>query len=275
MFRFFENKKRLFFFTGLGLCLCLIILSASPLAVPDFIVGGLSRVAAPFQSATTGLMDWFSGVASAGELVRANHYLQLENERLRLENSRLIMQVEETEMLYALLNMHNRYMNLPSIGVRVIGRDPDFATSSFHIDKGLESGIEENMAVFANGALVGVVRQAQHGRSVVVTLLDSRFAAAGMCTRTGDFGIVRGEMALTPSGLLRMEHIDPNSEIEPGDEIVTSLYSSIFPQGLSIGTVESVHLSRDGLSKYAFVKPLADVYDFDMALVITEIARYE
>ena len=275
MFRFFEDRKRLFFFMGIGLCLCLIILSASPLSPPGFITNGLSRVATPFQVATTGIVDWFASLTNSSELVYANRALQLENEILRLENSRLIMQVEETEKLYALLNMQNRYMNLPSVGVRVIGRDPNFATSSFHIDKGSENGIEENMAVFANGGLVGAVRQVQLGRSVVVTLLDSRFAAAGMCLRTGDFGIVRGDITLMSVGLLRMDHIDPGSEIEPGDEIVTSPYSSIFPQGIIIGTVESVHLSRDGLSKYAFIIPVADVYDFDMALVITERFVYE
>ena len=275
MFRLFEERKRLFFFAGVGLCLCIVVLSLSPLSAPGIVIGGLSRVASPFQNAATGIMDWFSSLTNSSELAEANRLLILENESLRLENSRLIMQVEETEKLYALLNMHNRYMNLPSIGVRVIGRDPNFATSSFHIDKGFESGIEENMAVFSNGGLVGVVRQVQHGRSVVVTLLDSRFAVAGMCVRTGDFGIVRGEMALMADGLMRMDHIDPESEIEPGDKIVTSLYSSIFPQGLAIGTVESVYLSSDGLSKYAFVLPAANVYDFEMALVITERFAYE
>ena len=265
----------MFFFVGLGLCLCIIILSFSPINAPGFVTGGLSRVASPFQIAATGIMNWFSSIADRSELAETNRLLMLENESLRLENSRLLMQVEETEMLYDLLNMQNRYMNLPSIGVRVIGRDPSFATSSFHIDKGSESGIYENMAVFANGGLVGVVREVQHGRSVVVTLLDDRFAAAGMCVRTGNFGIVRGEMALIADGLMRMDHIDPESELEPGDKIITSLYSSIFPQGLSIGTIKSVHLSRDGLSKYAFIIPAVDVYGFDMALVITERVVYE
>ena len=260
----------MFFFAGTGLCLCLVIFSFSPISAPYFVSGGLSRIAAPLQRAATGMMDRFSSVIGGGELAEENRTLRLENERLRLENSRLIMQVEETEMLYALLNMQNRYMNLPSIGVRVIGRDPNFAVSSFHIDKGSESGIEENMAVFAGGGLVGVVREVYHGRSVVVTLFDGRFAVAGMCMRTGDFGILRGDMSLLADGMLKMEHIDPESDIEVGDEIVTSLYSSIFPHGLGIGTVESVHLSRDGLSKYAFVLPVADVYGFDMALVITE-----
>ena len=275
MFRFFEDRKRVFFFAGVGVCICVIILSISPLPFPDIVTGGLSRVATPFQRAATGIMDWFSSITDSGGLANENRLLRLENESLKLENSRLTMQVEETEMLYALLNMQNRYMNLPTIGVRVIGRDPNFAASSFQIDKGSESGVEENMTVFAGGGLVGVVRNVYHGRSIVVTIHDSRFAAAGMCKRTGDFGIVRGDLALASEGLLRMEHIDPASEIEPGDVIVTSLYSSIFPQGLSIGTISSVYLSRDGLSKYALVIPTADVYGFDMALVITERVTYE
>ena len=270
MFRFFDANKNIFFFVGVSVCVLIIAFSLTPLTAFGFARNGLSRIASPLQRGTAGLMGWFSSISNSSELAEINRKLLLENESLRLENSRLSLQVEETEMLYALLGMQNRYMNLPSAGVRVIGRDPNFATSSFHIDKGHESGIMENMAVFAGGGLVGVVRQAQYGRSVVVSVLDSRFAAAAMCARTGDFGVVRGEVALMADNLIRMDHISLDSEIEPGDKIVTSYYSSIFPQGLRIGTVESIFLSRDGLSKYAIVSPSADVYDIGMALVITE-----
>ena len=275
MFRIFDTHKRAFFFAGVGICALIIVLSLSPLSAPGFASNGLSRVVSSLQRGATGLMDWFSSRANSGELAEINQMLLLENEILRLENSRLSLQVEETEKLYALLGMQNRYMNLPSVGVRIIGRDPNFATSSFHIDKGYESGIEENMAVFAGGGLAGVIRQVHFGRSVAVSVLDSRFAAAAMCARTGDFGIVRGEIALMGDNQLRMDHINLDSEIGPGDEIITSFYSAVFPQGLRIGIVESIDTSWDGLSKFAVISPFADVYALEMALVITEGFAYD
>ena len=270
MFRFLERHKRIFFLSGTGICVLIIIFSISPLSGPGFVSDGFARAMSPFQRGAASVADWFSAAFNSGEFAALNRELMLEIEKLRLENSRLMLLTEEVEELYALLNMQSQYMGLESVGVRIIGRSPNLTDSSFHIDKGNEAGITENMAVFAGGGLFGAVRQVNHRHSVVVSIFDSRFAAAGMCARTGGFGVVRGGARVAQYNLLRMDHIGLASEISPGDEIVTSHYSAIFPQGILIGTVESVSTNSDGLSKYAHIRPAADVYSIQMALVITQ-----
>ena len=262
MRRFEKKSRRVYIFSGIGVLALILFVIFTPVPMP----GALSRISSPVMRGSIGVRDFFSGFFGPSALMEDNHRLILENEMLRLENSRLLMQAMEMEAIYALLDMQSLYMELPSVGARIIRRSLGPGASGFHIDRGSESGVYENMAVFADGGLVGVVRQANRRHSVVVSISDPRFAAAGMCTRTGDFGIVWGG-----DGFLRMEHIGLSSGISPGDKIVTSYYSSIFPRGISIGYVESIHMSLDGLSRYAFLVPSADVAALEMVLVITKL----
>ena len=262
MFRSTKKRRHIFFISGMGVIGLILLISFAPIPLP----GAATRFTSPVMRGFAGVRDWFSSTFNSGAALEDNRRLILENELLRLENSRLLLQANEMDAIYALLDMQSMYLELPSVGARVIRHSLWPGASGFHIDRGMESGVYENMAVFADGGLAGVVRQANHRHSVVVSIMDSRFAAAGMCTRTGDFGVVWGG-----DGRLRMEHIDLNSEIAPGDKIVTSYYSSIFPRGLSIGYIESVHVAIDGLSRYAFVVPTADVAKVEMVLIITAL----
>jgi rod shape-determining protein MreC len=54
----------------------------------------------------------------------------------------------------------------------------------------------------------------------------------------------------------------------PGDEILTSPYSEIFPAGILVGEVVSVHTNPDGLTRYALLRPVAHVDNFEIVLVV-------
>ena len=49
-----------------------------------------------------------------------------------------------------------------------------------------------------------------------------------------------------------------HAECHPGDTIVTSGYSAIFPEGLMVGVVEDIEDSHDGLSYLLKVRLSAD-----------------
>jgi len=157
------------------------------------------------------------------------------------------------------------------MGARIIGQDPSDRYRSYHIDRGTNDGVQMSMAIIADGGLAGVVRTVNPNRSQFVSVLDSRFAAFVVSPRTEDTGTARGDTRLMSQGLLRMDHIEATAQIIPGDEILTSSSSSIFPAGLLLGEVVSVHTNPDGLTRYAIIKPAADLSDLEMVLIISEV----
>ena len=260
--------------SGIGICVIAIILTISPGIGSNILSNGLSYIAAPVQRGMSASVSWvkghFSALTNNQTLISVNRELQAEINRLEFENHRLSLAAEENAMLYAALNIHQQYSHLPTIGARVIGQDPNDWYRSYHIDRGANDGIEIYMAIIADGGLAGVVRSVSPTRSQFVSVLDSRFAAYVISPRTEDTGIARGETSLMQQGFMRVD-LEATAQIMPGDEILTSASSSIFPAGLLVGEVVSVHTNPDGLTSYAIVAPSANLDNLEMVLVINEV----
>jgi len=270
-----EKYRRAFLLSGIGVCVIAIIFTISPNFGTNVLSSGLSYIVTPVQRGLNASVSWvqghFSALANNQRLISINRELQAEINRLQFENHRLNLAAQENAILNAALNMHQQYAHLPTMGARVIGQDPNDWYRSFHIDRGANDGIEMSMAVIADGGLVGVVRYVSPTRSQFVSVLDSRFAAHVVSPRTEDVGMARGDTRLMSQGLMRIDHIEAGAQIMPGDEILTSSYSSIFPSGLLLGEVVSIHANPDGLTRHAIVRPAANLNNLEMVLIINEV----
>jgi rod shape-determining protein MreC len=271
---FLRKHKRLFL--GLGICICIaaIVLTVSPGVGPTVFERGLSHIVVPMQRGITSFTGWVRGrfalLADNRRLLEENQALRNENSLLRMENQRLLQADDDNIYLSALLNISRRYAELPVLGARVIGQTTNDWYDSFIIDRGSDDGITTNMAVLGDGGLLGVVRRVFPTHSVVVSVLDIRFNAAVMSRRTEDRGIARGEITLMQQGLMRMNHIDGAAQIMPGDEIITSPHSTMFPPDILLGTVLSVTPNPDGLTQHAIIRPAVNLDSREMVLVVTE-----
>ncbi|MCL2356901.1 MAG: rod shape-determining protein MreC [Defluviitaleaceae bacterium] len=272
MVDFFAKKKRAFLLAGIGVCIIAIIFTINPSIGTNIFSSALTYVITPAQRGLNSSIAWGSGHFSAltnnQRLITENRELAAEINRLQFENFRLALAAEENEALNIALNMHTQYAHLSTMGARVIGQDPNDFRRSFHIDRGSSDGIETDMAVIANGGLAGVTIYASPTRTQFASVLDSRFSVAVVAPRTGDVGFARGHSAHMNDGLMRINHIEAGAQIMPGDEILTSSYSVIFPAGILVGEVVSVHTNPDGLTRYALLRPVADVDNLEIVLVV-------
>ncbi|MCL1842613.1 MAG: rod shape-determining protein MreC [Defluviitaleaceae bacterium] len=270
-----ERHRRAFLLSGIGICVIAIIFTINPNAGSNLLTSGLSYIVTPVQRGLNATAHWvqghFSALVNNQQLISLNRELQAEINQLRFENHRLSLAAEENAMLNAALNMHQQYAHLPTIGARVIGQDPNDWYRSFHIDRGTNDGIEVNMAIIADGSMAGSVRYVNPNRSQFVSVLDSRFAAQVVIPRTGDVGMARGDSSLMQQGYMRIDRIEATAQVIPGDEVLTCSSSSIFPAGLFLGEVVSVHTNPDGLMRHAIVRPAADLSDLEMVLVINKV----
>ncbi|MBQ4278953.1 MAG: rod shape-determining protein MreC [Rikenellaceae bacterium] len=118
-----------------------------------------------------------------------------------------------------------------------ITRQDNFIT----IDKGFGDGIEEGMAIIApSGMPVGYVLGCSDKFAVCMSVLNREFRASGKIKGSEFFGSLYWDGRSYE--YLMLSEIPKYAEIAVGDTIVTTDYSSRFPQGLPIGTVESFEL---------------------------------
>ena len=110
------------------------------------------------------------------------------------------------------------------------------------INRGGVDGIEPEMAIITPQGVVGLVQHVTEHYSIVIPLINVDSRTSAKIKNNNYNGSVQWDGADCRYSYLK--DIPYHVSVSQGDTIVTSGYSSIFPEGLTIGTVESVH--REG-----------------------------
>ena len=235
----------------------------------------LGIIAAPFRAA----------VSSASEWVEAQYDYSFRYEELVEENAALKQRIAELEEEIRQAEDANRQNELMRelIGLAEKRADFDFedaaitarATSNWSstltINKGTNVEIAEgDCVVDAYGNLVGIITEAGFNYSVISTVIDVSTEMGGRIPRTDDNAVLEGDFTLMREGCLKLSYLPETSQPLSGDQITTSGLGDIYPSGLVVGTVQSIHTEADGMSRYAVVAPAAELDDLRYVFVIKD-----
>lgn len=259
--------------------ICALLIAASAALGQGRGLAPLSNITAsvimPMQKGINGVGNWVIDKLSAFENIRD---LQKENEELNQKVSDLTMQNRtlqqdryELDRLRELYKLSEKYSDYPTVGARVIGKGAGNWFRIFLIDKGTEDGIEVDMNVIANGALVGIVTQVGDGWAKVKSIIDDTSSISAMFLDTQDTCMVKGSQKNIEDGYIDVVYISKDAEIQEGAELVTSNISSKFLEGISIGYVSDIKLDDTKLTKTAKLAPVVDFRHLQEVLVITEL----
>ncbi|MBF0595126.1 MAG: rod shape-determining protein MreC, partial [Candidatus Omnitrophica bacterium] len=153
-----------------------------------------------------------------------------------------------------LLDLRNR-LGYATEAALVVARDPASWNSSLMINKGKSSGIHPGMAVVNATGVVGKVAEVAKDVSKVILITDSGFSVAVVNQRSRESSLLGGSL----SGDCRLYYLPDDADIRVGDEIVTSMLSSVFPEGLRVGTVSEVFPGEKGTPPRAQVSPAVEL----------------
>lgn len=179
--------------------------------------------------------DNVSGVKDYWSLQKTNKDLAEENARLRnaLKENYFVTNVDVNTILDTIKNQEYKY-----ISAKVINNSVNKQHNYLTINKGSIHGIEPEMGVVCTDGVVGVVKGVSEHFSTVISLLNTHFSISAKLLNQNYFGSLRWEGdSYTSAYLYEIPH---HVQIELGDTIITSGYSSIFPEGILIGTVSKL-----------------------------------
>lgn len=155
---------------------------------------------------------------------------------------------------------------------KVIARSPDTWNNMLVIDKGSNDGIKKDMPVITTKGLIGKIYSVSNFSANVQLITDidkESFVFATIQSKPKTYGVVNGYDKV--NNILRIEQVELDAKIEPGQLVITSSLGGVFPTGLVIGKVERVEEKETGgLTKNIYVKPAPDFYHLDEVLVVTE-----
>ena len=194
--------------------------------------------------------------------------LQEEIQLLRLQNKENESIARENAQLRALQGWKERSpWNVRS--AQVIGRDPANWRRMIFIDLGMQDGLAENMPVMTNDGLVGRVSSVGVTLSQVLLIGDPNCQVGALVESTGESGII-GPAASTTSDpmLVNLRHISADSEIQPGNRVITSGLGTIFPKGVPIGSIAHTRTDESGLTMKVGVKLFVNLKQLENVWVL-------
>lgn len=197
-----------------------------------------------------------------------NRYFHLKKENDGLVAQNLALTRELSELKEQLTEYKNNEMLENSPIVEGISSGYNFLTATvinnslnkvnnfITLNKGTDDGIRAEMGVFNSDGIVGVVYLASKSRALVIPLLNSKSSIScrvkgsdSFCSLSWDGGDPRYSTLID---------LPRYAQFATGDTVVTSGFSSIFPGGLPVGTVEEIEDSADGMFYSVRVKLFTD-----------------
>jgi len=156
---------------------------------------------------------------------------------------------------------------------RVINNSTDRRFNYITLNKGRAHGIEPEMGVISDKGAVGIVKNVSENYSTVISIINTRLKISAKLKDSGFFGSL--EWAGDSYQHVYLHDIPRHANVSVGDLVVTSGYSSIFPDGIYLGYVENVDLEK-GASFYSIkVKLSVDFKKLAFVEVIGHSIRNE
>ena len=149
----------------------------------------------------------------------------------------------------------------------VIGRGADSWWNQLLVSKGQNDGIKTGSVVVASGGLVGRVTYVSPNSSQVLLISDPHSQVGVVVSRSRFSGMLKGQNQNTAT----LEFFERDPDVKIGDIVLTSQFSTLFPEGIPVGRVKSINLDKQpapeaivefstplGLLEYVKVSPFQE-----------------
>jgi rod shape-determining protein MreC len=230
LIRFIQKYSDLLLFLFLEIIAITLIVQNSHYQRAKLI--GLNRqVTGYVYSKVDGAREYFSLKEVNQQLADEN--LELRN-RLDLINGSL-----DTALVTQELKGEHRYYFVPS---RVVQNSINKQYNYLTLDKGKKQGVFRDMGVISDMGLVGIVLESSANFATVIPIINRDFMLSAKIKSSGYAGILQWE-GNSPLFAVLTE-IPFHVTLAAGDTILTSGFSSIFPEGIELGVIESFSLDK-------------------------------
>ena len=159
------------------------------------------------------------------------------------------------------------------IAARVISNSTNLRNNFIMINKGSLQGIRPHMGVIIGNRVVGQVVGVSKHFSWVMSLLNKDSRISGKFRKNDQLVNIDWDGGSYRFGTVR--EIPKHFEILPGDTIITSGNSEIFPEGILVGTIESATIAQDENFNTARLRFSTDFNSLGYVEVVVDMMRSE
>ena len=216
------------------------------------------------------ILATFNNISQYFSLKDANRKLSEENARLLSESKKFYMKTDD-HIFYHNDTLYRQQYEF--ISAKVINNSTNKRNNYITLNKGSRHGITKDMGAITSTGIVGIVKEVSSDFSSVISVLHKDMKISAKMKKSGHIGTViwkggyyrYGELIDIPT------HVKPT----PGDTIITSGYSSMFPEGVMIGTISDYKIVKGDNFYSINIKFSTDFNSISYAYVVRNIMKGE
>lgn len=179
------------------------------------------------------IYETYSGITGYFGLKETNQKLANENVLLRNQLRQSYSQQSGTLVTVKDTLLKQQYVYLTA---KVVNNSTNRKKNYLTLNAGSNQGVKNEMAVMSSEGIVGIVRDVSGNFCSVMSVLHENMRVPVNIKKYGENSILTWDG--TDEWHAKMERVPSHLQLKKGDVIVTSAYSSIFPEGIMVGTIE-------------------------------------
>jgi rod shape-determining protein MreC len=198
--------------------------------------------------------------------------LKRENEELRETNAKLMIQISRLRE-FGIVNKELKDLlafkdttGFPLIPASIVSRSLSMTQNTITLNAGKKDSVLPGMPVINDKGFIGIVNSVSEDFSIARTLNNVDLRLTVMDERSR----VNGILKWTGEELIII-NIPNTFDVEAGDRIITSDFSSIVPIPIPIGIVEEFRRGETGVFSYIRVKPFADLTPVENIFILAMV----
>ena len=213
--------------------------------------------------------NFFSGgIYSIKSNITGYFNLKDENSLLIEENTRLRKQLESFNASSMINNIDTTafYSKYEFVTAKVINNSFYKSRNILTINKGTNKGVAIDMGVITSNGLVGIVKNTSSNYATVQSILNTNSQINSKLKKSNHFGSLVWNT--NNPNIVQLIDIPRSAPVNAGDTIVTGGKSTIFPEGVLIGTINDFILNEDKNSYTVNVKLFNDMTNLEHIYII-------
>ena len=236
-----------------------------------------------FLGATGKLQETNAGIVAYFHLGEENRELQQENIMLRKEMNQLQAAFDKLRsrrpdsLAFVAADVDTadsaqappavRAADFAAIPARVVSNSAYTNYNYLAVDAGAADGVRREMGVVSAEGVAGMVVSVSENYALAMSLLNLNFNVSAKVKGKNVMGSFGWKGKRADQGVLR--YVPDHYHLVPGDTVVTSGYSSIFPENFFIGRVASVEPSEEQEGFHDIIVDLSvDFHTLDFVYIV-------
>ncbi|MCB0485523.1 MAG: rod shape-determining protein MreC [Flavobacteriaceae bacterium] len=180
--------------------------------------------------------------------VREYSNLKTYNEQLLEENTRLknllsIKEMDTSNTPVVVIDSNKYHQKYSYIPAKVIKNQYHKKYNYLTINKGAEQNIKPDLGVINSRGIIGIVNTVKNNYSTVLSILNDNSKINVRLKKSMHFGTMHWN-GKDPN-ILQLIDLPIRANLKQGDTIVTGGMSTIFPEGLPVGTISSFDIENN------------------------------